>query len=136
MSNVQTTQEIYEAFGRGDVPAVLQHLAEDVRWEYQPKGNTAQEQDVPYMRSRRGRAAVEGFFQDVDADCEWHSFNPRAFLEGDSLVGTVFEYEFTVKPTGKRVSDEEIHLWEFDADGKVTSFRHFLDTAKAIEAHT
>ena len=26
MSNVDTVQEIYAAFGRGDVPAILEHL--------------------------------------------------------------------------------------------------------------
>lgn len=44
--------------------------------------------------------------------------------------------ELTVKATGKRVRDEEIHLYEFGPYGKVAAFRHFLDTAKAIEAHS
>jgi ketosteroid isomerase-like protein len=48
----------------------------------------------------------------------------------------VIEYELTVKATGTRVRDEEIHLMEFGSDGKMTAYRHFLDTAKAIEAHS
>jgi uncharacterized protein len=57
-------------------------------------------------------------------------------MEGDGHVAVLLGYELTVTATGKRVRDEEIHLYEFDADGKVTAFRHFLDTAKAIEAHS
>lgn len=33
-SNIQTVQEIYAAFGRGDIPAIPGHLAENVIWEY------------------------------------------------------------------------------------------------------
>lgn len=136
MSNVETAQQIYEAFGRGDVPAILELYAEDIRWEHHPTGNTAQDEDVPYMRPRNGREEVAGFFQDIDEDFEMNSFNPRAFLESDGLVAALIEFELTVKETGKRVRDEEIHLIEFGPDGKVTGFRHFLDTAKAIEAHS
>lgn len=135
MSNVETAQQIYEAFGRGDPPAILERLADDVRWEHHPTGNSAQEKDVPYMRRRSGREAVAGFFQDCEEDFEMHFFNPYSFLEGDGLVAVVFDYELTVKATGKRLREEEIHLMEFGADGKVTGFRHFLDTAKAIQAH-
>lgn len=135
MSNVETVQRIYEAFGRGDVPAILAGLAEDVRWEEHPTRNAAQDHDVPYMRPRSGREAVVGFFQDIEEDFDMQSFNPHSFLEGDGLVAAVTEFDLIVKATGKRVRDEEIHLYEFDSEGKVTAFRHFLDTAKAIEAH-
>jgi uncharacterized protein len=36
--------------------------------------------------------------------------------------------------TGGHYRDEEIHLWTFDASGKVTRFRHDTDTAKHIRA--
>ena len=32
MSNIATVQGIYEAFGKGDVPAILAVLADDVAW--------------------------------------------------------------------------------------------------------
>jgi uncharacterized protein len=136
MSNVETAQQIYEAFGRGDIPAILERLAEDVRWEHWPTGNAAQEQDVPYMRARSGREAVGGFFQDVQEDFEMNSFKPHSFLEGEGRVAVLIEVDLTVKSTGKRLQDEEIHLWEFGSDGKVVSHRHFLHTGKAIEAHS
>ena len=31
--NVGTVAAIYEAFGRGDLPAILDQLADDVQWE-------------------------------------------------------------------------------------------------------
>ena len=37
MSNLQTVQDIYAAFGRGDIPAILDELADDVRWDHLPE---------------------------------------------------------------------------------------------------
>ncbi len=133
--NIETVRRSYEAFGRGEIEPILEQLAEDVRWEHHPTGNAAQDQDVPYMKSRNGRDGVVGFFRDIEEDFEMHSFNPHSFLAGDGLVAAVVEYELTVRATGKRVHDEEIHLFQFRPNGKIVSFRHFLDTAKAIEAH-
>lgn len=136
MSNLTVVQGLYEAFGRGDIPAVLEFLADDVRWEEWPTPNTAQQSDVPYMRARAGREAVKGFFEDIQEDFELNSFRPQAFLEGEDRVAVLIAVDFTVRSTGKRVEDEEIHLWEFGSDGEIVGHRHFLDTAKAIEAHS
>ena len=136
MSNLPAIQELYEAFGRGDIPGVLEQLSEDVRWEAWAIDNTAQKSDVPYMRERNGREAVGGFFSDIQEDFELNSFRPLAFLEGENRVAVIISVDFTVRSTGKRVEDEEIHLWTFGSDGKIAEHRHFLDTAKAIEAHS
>lgn len=39
-----------------------------------------------------------------------------------------------MRTTGKRIQDEEIHLFRFDASGKVVELRHYLDTLKHAEA--
>lgn len=135
MSNIPTVQRIYEAFGQGDVATILDQVADDITWDQYPYGNTAQECDIPYMRPRSGHDGVVGFFRDVAEDFDTSVFNPHTFLEGNNHVAAVVDFDITIKATGKRIQDEEIHLWEFNADGKVTSFRHFLDTARAIEAH-
>jgi uncharacterized protein len=135
MSNLDTVKQIYEAFEREDIDQALAQLAPDCKWEHHPTGNTAQDRDVPYMRLRRGPEGAAAFFRDIDDDFEMHVFRPHTFLEGAGVVATVVEYELTVKSTGKRVHDEEIHFWQFGPDGKIVAFRHFLDTAKAIEAH-
>jgi ketosteroid isomerase-like protein len=35
---------------------------------------------------------------------------------------------------GGHYRDEEMHLWTFDDEGKVTRLRHYTDTAKHIAA--
>lgn len=132
-SNATTVQAIYEAFGRGDIPAILQRLAVDVRWERWPDGNGAQDAGVPWMVERNGRDEVAGFFAGL-ADFEFHHFEPVAVLEGDGRVAALIDIEATVRATGKRLHDHEIHLWEFDEQGLVVSLRHYIDTAKHVAA--
>jgi len=135
MSNLDTVQSAYDAFGRGDIPAILDQLADDVEWEaWGEIENTAQAADVPWMRARKGRNGVAEFFQEVAAQLEFHGFQPLNFLEGGNQVAATVRFDATVKPTGERFQDEEIHLWTFDGDGKVTGLRHYFDTAKNIKA--
>jgi ketosteroid isomerase-like protein len=123
VSHLATVQGIYAAFGRGDVPAILGCLAEDVVWEYgQPST------DVPWLQSRRGRAAVVGFFEALGA-VEFARLEATTFLESGPTVVVLLQLDATVKATGRRVLEEdEVHIWHFDAAGQVSRFRHRLDT--------
>jgi ketosteroid isomerase-like protein len=38
MGNLESVQAVYEAFGRGDVPAILGALADDVEWDQDAPG--------------------------------------------------------------------------------------------------
>lgn len=129
MSNVQTVQAIYEAFGKGDIPAIIERLHPDVEWEHDmvPHG-------IPWVEPRRGRAAVVQFFESLAA-LEFHVFEPVALLEGaGGLVAGIIRLEATYRPTGKTVKDLEAHLFTFDEAGRVTRFRHFIDTHQHLLA--
>jgi ketosteroid isomerase-like protein len=36
--------------------------------------------------------------------------------------------------TGQRLRDVDVHPWSFGPDGRVTEFRHFVDSVKHVEA--
>lgn len=122
MSNLGAIQRIYEAFGRGDVPAILEQLAEDVEWEY---GLTST--DVPWLQPRHGRAEVAAFFEAIGA-LEFRRLVPHTFLESGDVVVVLVDVEATVRATGRRLLEEdEVHIWRV-RDGKVVRFRHRVDT--------
>jgi hypothetical protein len=53
----------------------------------------------------------------------------KEIIDGGDTVVALIDVEFTVKATGKRISEEdELHLWRFGPDGKVVRFRHGVDT--------
>ncbi len=123
MGNIETVQQIYEAFARGDVAAILDKLDETVEWEY-----TNAMAEVPWLTNRHGRSEVPKFFESLGA-VELHKFQPKTFLEDGRKVVALIDVDLTVKATGRRVSEEdEVHIWHFNPAGRVSKFAHKLDT--------
>lgn len=127
--HLATVAAIYEAFGRGDIPAILEHVSEDVQWESWAD-NTAQQAGVPWMVPRQGKAGVLEFFQVVAERLDIQEFNVLSIMGGDHQVAAEFSIAATLRDGRGSYRDEEMHLWTFDAAGKVTRLRHYLDTAK------
>jgi ketosteroid isomerase-like protein len=123
VNHVETVQQMYEAFGKGDVPAILAHLATDVEWEYGVNST-----DVPWLQPRRGRDQVMGFFEALAA-IEFHSFVPTTFLSNADVVVVLLDISATVRATGKPVEEvDQVHIWHFSPQGEVIRFRHRADT--------
>jgi ketosteroid isomerase-like protein len=131
MNHEQTVKEIYAAFGRGDVPAILERLADDVQWE-QWESHSAEAAKVPWMRKRQGKSGAAEFFQ-VVGQMNISHFQVLSFMAGGNQVAAEFVVEAEV-PGGGHYRDEEMHLWTFNAEGKVTRLRHYIDATKHIEA--
>ena len=134
MSNQQTVQDIYAAFGRGDIPAILDRLAPDVRWDHLPDGSGAQRHAVPWLAERTGPDEVAGFFAALTA-LEFHTFAPQMILGAGDTVVALIDEDLTVRATGERFRDVTAHVWTFGPDGRVVAFRHLVDTAKHVEAY-
>jgi len=123
MKTIDTVKRIYEAFGRGDVPAILEHVAEDVDWEY-----GAVDAGVPWLQRRRGREGVASFFASL-AGMEITRFEVHDVVGDERVVVALVGIDFTVKATGKKVSEaDEAHVWRFDDRGRIVRFRHAADT--------
>ena len=129
--NLTTVTDLYAAFGRGDIPAILDALSEDVRWE-QWEDNTAQRAGVSHLQPRTGRDGVAEFFS-VVGGMTFNAFEVRGLAAGDGLVVADIRIDVTL-PSGGRMRDEELHVWRFDADGRICGMRHYVDTAKHIAA--
>jgi ketosteroid isomerase-like protein len=130
-THADTIAEVYAAFGRGDVPAILGVMADDVRWEHW-EDNSAQRAGVPYLQPREGREGVAAFFAAV-AGIDFHAFEVRGIAAAGDLVVADVLLEATL-PNGARLRDEELHYWRFDADGRICAMRHYVDTAKHASA--
>jgi uncharacterized protein len=130
---IETVQRIYQAFGSGDVAAILEHIAPDVAWEY-----GWAETPIPWLVPGRGREHVASFFGVVGRELEFHRFEVNHLLGGDKVVVALVSLEVAVRSTGKRIVEtDEPHIWHFDERGQVCKFRHAADTlqhARALEA--
>jgi len=121
-TNVEVVQETYEAVGRGDIPALLDLLADEVEWTFQ--GPSV----IPFAGTRRGREEVAEFFSLVGGNLEFERFEPRQFVaQGDTVVVLGFERS-RIKPTGHTFEQEWAHVYKL-TDGKVAEFLALEDTA-------
>jgi len=84
MSNLTTVKAIYEAFGRGDVPAILDVIADDCEWEAW-SDNSAVKAGVPWLQPRVGKAGVAEFFS-VVGQMEIVDFQVLSLMDGGEQV--------------------------------------------------
>ncbi len=121
-TNVEVVQETYEAVGRGDIPALLDLLTNDVEWTFQ--GPSV----IPFAGTRRRREGVAEFFSLVGENLEFERFEPREFVaQGETIVVLGFERS-RIKPTGRTFEQEWAHVYKL-RDGKVAEFLALEDTA-------
>jgi uncharacterized protein len=131
-SNLETVKKIYEAFGKGDIPTIIECLADNVQWE-EWADNSAQNGGVPWMQARQGKEGALEFFK-VVSQLTIKDFRVISIMGNDTQVAAEFVIEADVPSTGGHYRDEEMHLWTFDGEGKVIRLRHYTDTAKHIAA--
>ena len=130
MKNKQTVAAIYQAFGRGDAPAILEHMAEDVQWEY-----AWSESPIPWLVPGRGRDHVARFFTVLNDHLAFNRFEVNDVLAEDGVVVALVSLDATVRANGKRIVEtDEPHVWHFDAAGRVRKFRHGADTLQQLQA--
>ena len=130
-ANLAAVKDIYDAFGRGDIPAILGKIAPGCRWESW-ENNRAQRQGVLTLQPRTGPDGVAEFFAAV-GELDIHDFQVLDLLASEHQVAVEVVIDYTT-PAGGRLRDEEVHLWTLDDHQRVTRLRHYVDTAKHIAA--
>lgn len=125
-AGVERVQEIYEAFGRGDVPAVLGAMDPEIEWR--------EAEGFPYGGTYHGPDAVlENVFARLGS--EWEDFRavPETYVDGGQVIVALGEYSGTYGATGKAFRAPFAHVWWLEA-GRAVRFQQFTDTALVREA--
>ena len=127
-SSLAVVQYAYQSFQRGDIPAVLEALSEDVEWD------TPKVVGAPFGGPYRGRAAVAEFFRELSAAENVEAFEPREFITEGERVAAIVGYRARVKATGRLNETTLVHIFTVRA-GKVTRFLEVYDTAAVERAY-
>ncbi len=131
-TNLATIAALYAAFGQGDIPTIIDKLAEDVAWETWAD-NSAATAGVSYLQPRTGKDGALQFFM-LTSQMKVTEFNVLSLMAGNNQVAAEFVISAQNPRTGKTYRDEEMHLWTFNEEGKVSRLRHYVDTWKHIAA--
>lgn len=127
MTPREVTEEVFTAFGEGDVDRIMRSLHDRVRIEfYGPE-------IIPYAGYYNGLIECRSFFETVLASVDIHQFDPEEFIcEGDKVVVTG-HLNLTARSTGRTIDSDFVHVITV-ADEKWLLFRDFMNTANAEAA--
>ncbi len=125
--NLNTVKGIYEAFGKGDVPSILEQLTDDVDWAAEASSDS-----VPWYGMRKGKDEVVGFFEAIGGAVDVTEFSPDSFTSNDDEVMVLLRFGMKSKETGREAKMGLMHYWHF-RDGKVDHYRGTEDTAATLE---
>jgi uncharacterized protein len=122
-----TVQELYAAFGRGDLGGILAKLSDDVVWESEGPAT------ISSSGIRHGKAEAQGFFEGLNSDFTDHQLTITDYVASGDTVMTLGRYKATSKSSGRKLDTPIAHYWKF-RDGKVVRYVGLSDTAAAVEA--
>ncbi len=127
MTPRQVTEEVFTAFGEGNVDRIMRSLHEKVRIEFYGPDV------IPYAGYYDGQAQCRGFFETVLSSVDIHQFDPEDFIcESDKVVVTG-HLNLTARSTGRTIDSDFVHVITV-ADEKWLLFRDFMNTSNAEAA--
>ena len=121
MSNIQTVQAAYEAFGRFDIDAVLAVLDPEIEWiEPELEG-------LPYGGIHHGvKAVAEDVFALIPQTWEKVELQPEEWIDGGDTVVVIGQ--FSARAPGRQEGSWRFaHVWKM-RDGKAVRVEPFIDT--------
>ncbi len=127
LTPTELIQECYAAFGRGDIPFILDQLSSDCRWIALGEG-------IPASGEYTGPAGAAAFFQKLNETEDILRFEVRQILaSGEDVVALGYE-ECRVRATGKMANTNWAMHFRVTS-GKVSYFETFFNTAAYALAH-
>jgi ketosteroid isomerase-like protein len=126
--NTNIVQQAYDNYKNGNLPALLNLVAENVSWEL------PEMEGVAVAGTRRGRDGVADFFSQLAATQEVVSFEPAEFIAQGNKVVSLGRYTFTVKVSGGQFTSDFAHVFTIE-NGRITRFQEFTDTLAVANAY-
>src|SRR4051794_15726537 len=126
--NERVVQEMFAALGRGDLPAVLDKLADDIEWRI------AGPSELPSAGLHRGRDEVAKFFATLGQASEFEVFETQEYFSRGEKVVVLGHERQRVKATGQVVETEWAMVFTLRG-GKIVRYHNFVDTHAVAAAH-
>ncbi len=126
-NNLAVVQRCYELFGKGDIPALLNLLDDNVTWI--DPGNV----DGLYKGKRQGREEVGKFFKDLNEKLEVTGFDVKTLAPNNNDVIALGSISGASRGSGKPFSTEWAMVWGVKND-RIAFHQLYLDTDNIAKA--
>jgi ketosteroid isomerase-like protein len=119
-ANTKLIESIFEAFGAGDIPHILEQLTDDARF-------TAHlDPVVPWAGVYAGKANVIEYFQALGGAVEVLDHPVTELVAQHDTVVSRGGVTFRARSTGTEATSAWVYIWKV-RDGRVCSFEQFND---------
>lgn len=115
----------YEAFGKKDLPGVLNLCSDDVVFEVHDISLDSK------ANIYKGKEGVTKFFQDLASKVTYSKFQPSRFLADGDDITILVNAEFKQNSSGKNFSANYEHYFKV-VNGKITNFKGVSDFPKSL----
>ena len=125
--DVDTVRSAYEAFGRQDIPGVLDTFGDDIQWDVP--------ESLPFGGVFNGKDEVARFFGSLGDYYDELRVEPDEYLEAGEQVVVLGNHHGKVKD-GDSFDARFAMVWTM-RDGKAAAFKEYTDTApidRALQA--
>jgi ketosteroid isomerase-like protein len=119
--DVSTMRTAYEAFNRGDIPAVLTAFDPAIEWN-EPGGGRA-----PRGRFHGAESVAKDVFSLVPENFEEFQAAPDQFIDSGDHIVVVGRFRGKAK-SGQALDLPYVHVWAM-RNGKAASFHNYVDAA-------
>jgi ketosteroid isomerase-like protein len=123
-SNIALIQKLYAAFGKGDLPTLLEHMSDDIDWGVEG----AASKEIPWHGTGTGKMFAARFFESLAKEAVFTRFEPSGFLANDTSVACLVSWEATLNKNGGKLTQNVMHHFTIK-NGRVTRWRGSEDTA-------
>ena len=130
MSNTEPVRALYAAFAKGDMPAALATMADDIVWN--EAENYPYADRNPYIGPQ---AVLMGVFARIGGDWENFTAVSDELIDGGDTIVSLGWYGGVCKATGKPMHAQFAHVFRVK-NGKIAGFQQYADTlgtARAME---
>lgn len=120
--NKQIVQRMYDAFGRGDIDAILESLTDDFIWNVPGP--------APFAGRRTGKESMRKFFAEMNGAVETDQFDVSEMLSDGDKVVVLGRERSKIRATGSTYETDFVHVYTLRGN-LVSHGQVFGDTAAA-----
>lgn len=128
MTTKETLKAMYDAFGTGNIPFILETISEDFKWTDPGNPNI-----IPFGGMYEGRSGLMDFFARMGGSIDTTHWQVDNYIGEGNTMAAEGKQAFTSKETGKNGLLEWSMIWNFE-NGVPVSGRSYYNTADAEKA--
>ncbi len=125
--NLELVRNAYDAFKRGDIKYILDHVHPDVTWGIDSEAR------VPFFGLRYGKQGVQDFFRELAENCDFQMFEPGSMAASNDVVYALVDIRMVVKHGEATIEATDAHFFRI-MGGLIVDWRGYADTARVAAA--